>query len=881
MGNRKMSFRHKLLVAMLVTALVPILIFVASTYVLIEKNVLDKGIEAKYDKYENQISKVVNKYESKEIILKSIEANYPLIKQWLYNMDERNNIEAYLNKQKNISNDFFSIYITMQNGYQYNSESLISDKDTRLRYWYIKSMADNDLIWTDPYKDVFTGDLVITAAIPIRNLLGDSIGVIGADIEFEETLSEIENIKILPMGKTYIVNKYWKPISEISDEDNLKIQQIQKEFESEKFNYKTIELEKEYVVAYEDLEFNNWQIISIVDRHEFVKMLFPMISTYGIIGICVMMLIYIFTRNIAQTITNPLRKLEFISKQVIIGNYDQKIEINTNDEFERLAETFNEMLRRVNESKENMEIKNKELFEMNEQLQDMNIELEASLEQLTATMSLLDNSEEKYKTLMENMYDIVFLVDKKGEISFVNQQFMNVFKYKASQIIGKSVNEFIKSFNLVGKYTSKELVKNIMTKDIQDFDIAVKSDNGDLICFEANTKLIYKYGKVISSQVVLKDVTERQKAEAYLHNRNRELRVVNRISSRINSTLQEDELYGGVAKDLINMMDINTCSIRLIDGDFLELKAFESKVTGWDLENKILINNPMLSKVTTKGEIMAVKDFEKDNIFGMFNKTNKEIFKKHNINEIIYIPLNDRYKINGMITISGEKNIEDTVGNVVTSISKQLSMMIENIKLYDKQKTQYLNTIQALVAAEEAKDKYTEGHSIRVAAYSVLIAKDMELEENKIQDIEAGAILHDIGKIGISDKVLNKTGKLTDEEYEEIQKHPEIGYKILNNIDFSKSILNGVLYHHKRYDLKGYPKEAIEEIPIEAAIIGVADAFDAMTSSRSYRQAMSIEEAIIELNKHREKQFDPAVVDVFLNALYNNREGIKEIMEEK
>jgi len=220
--------------------------------------------------------------------------------------------------------------------------------------------------------------------------------------------------------------------------------------------------------------------------------------------------------------------------------------------------------------------------------------------------------------------------------------------------------------------------------------------------------------------------------------------------------------------------------------------------------------------------------------------------------------------------------------NILSSLANQTALVIENINLYRGLKESYIKTIRTLAAAVEAKDRYTEGHSSRVAKYSLMIAEYLGLSENTCEDIEVAGILHDIGKIGISDTILIKPGRLTEGEYNLITEHPMIGSRILESVGFSSTIMNAIKYHHKRYDLKGYPKNVdLEELPIEASIVGLSDAFDAMVSSRSYRVAMSIEDAIDELVRNKGTQFHPTIVEAMLHIYKTNKLKIKEIASDE
>jgi HD-GYP domain-containing protein (c-di-GMP phosphodiesterase class II) len=189
----------------------------------------------------------------------------------------------------------------------------------------------------------------------------------------------------------------------------------------------------------------------------------------------------------------------------------------------------------------------------------------------------------------------------------------------------------------------------------------------------------------------------------------------------------------------------------------------------------------------------------------------------------------------------------------------------ELTKFFDEIHLGYLQTVMSLANSIEAKDPYTRGHCQRVMEISCELAKALKLTDKDIEDLRYASILHDIGKIGISASILNKEGKLTDEEFDEIKKHPVIAYNILKDVEFIKSGLNGILQHHERYDGKGYPHGIKEkEICIFARIMCVADAFDAMTSDRPYRKGMSMENALKEIERCKGTQFDPEIADLLI-----------------
>jgi putative nucleotidyltransferase with HDIG domain len=199
---------------------------------------------------------------------------------------------------------------------------------------------------------------------------------------------------------------------------------------------------------------------------------------------------------------------------------------------------------------------------------------------------------------------------------------------------------------------------------------------------------------------------------------------------------------------------------------------------------------------------------------------------------------------------------------------------------YEKLEKAYMESIQTVRYTVEAKDTYTRGHSDRVSEYSVLIGEKLGLNEEDLRRLRIGGLFHDVGKIGVPDNILQKNGKLSDDEYSEIKNHPTIGAHILSSASIFQDIIPIVKHHHERFDGRGYPGQLKgEEIPYLARIAAVADSFDAMTSRRVYRDSLPINVVIEEIEKNKGTQFDPSVADAFLDILRNNYDKIKEIQE--
>ena len=219
----------------------------------------------------------------------------------------------------------------------------------------------------------------------------------------------------------------------------------------------------------------------------------------------------------------------------------------------------------------------------------------------------------------------------------------------------------------------------------------------------------------------------------------------------------------------------------------------------------------------------------------------------------------------------GKQDFDSTDIKLFNSVAGGCAVFIENGRLFKDLKELFIGSLKALTSSIDAKDTYTHGHSERVAYISRWIAERISrqepLDEEQMHKVYLAGLLHDIGKIGIEEAVLRKSDKLTDQEFERIKKHPSIGAGILREIQQMREIVPGVLCHHERVDGKGYPNNLVgEEIPLLGKIVGLADSFDAMTSKRTYRDALTVEQALAEIEKGLGTQFDEKIGRVFLDS---------------
>jgi len=330
------------------------------------------------------------------------------------------------------------------------------------------------------------------------------------------------------------------------------------------------------------------------------------------------------------------------------------------------------------------------------------------------------------------------------------------------------------------------------------------------------------------------------------------------------SKIKQNEFFQNALDSACDIVGSTRGSIMIYDENKRELKIIASRGISRDvIENThIKIGEGIAGRAFEKGETIFVTDPSSNPQYKGFMGYEEQS------EPFIAIPLKVQEKPFGVLNIHLPKenhSFSDYDLKSLTILAGEIAITIENIKLYENIENFYLEMVQTLARIIDAKDSYTGDHAARARNRATKLAKELNMPEQMIKHIEYAALLHDIGKIGVDARILLKPGKLTPEEYTEIKKHPVIGYQILAPIDYLAPVAQIILYHQEWYNGMGYPEGLKgEEIPFGSRIVAAIDAWDAMTSDRPYRKALSREIAIEELKKGAGKQFDPKVVEAFL-----------------
>jgi HD-GYP domain-containing protein (c-di-GMP phosphodiesterase class II) len=359
-----------------------------------------------------------------------------------------------------------------------------------------------------------------------------------------------------------------------------------------------------------------------------------------------------------------------------------------------------------------------------------------------------------------------------------------------------------------------------------------------------------------------------------LRRRTRQLTVANALGARIASMTNIDEIADAIVDELHQAFGYFMCAvIRIRDDERVAASAvrgapfLELERDRWSQP----VGDGVIGRALRTGQTVLVDDVFADEDYEPTSFTTEVLSE-------LTVPLLVGGRIWGAINLEetrrGAFDADDC--RLVEMIADMAACALQSAELYGQLELAYLGTAEALIAALEARDQYTAQHAESIVGWAEAVGRRMQMSEAEIRDLRYGAAFHDIGKIAMPEAILNKTGPLTDEEYQVMQRHPVAGEQILAPVEFLAGVRPIVRHEHERWDGAGYPDGlAGEAIPLGARIVFVCDAYHAMTSDRPYRRAMSDSEGRAELLRGAGSQFDPRVVELFLEVLDAPTDGAR------
>lgn len=354
----------------------------------------------------------------------------------------------------------------------------------------------------------------------------------------------------------------------------------------------------------------------------------------------------------------------------------------------------------------------------------------------------------------------------------------------------------------------------------------------------------------------------------------REALSLYKVSEAITASLSLDDVIHTVRDSAFEELDSDAIFIWLDDG---EGNYFE-RLTQMAPSRRTSIETELIFSPGTMNPLTVAERLTEEKPLVLHGLAAAELFELRSDKPVVStatVPLRMREKLVGWITVCSYtlgKRFTEGQRKLLSIIASRAAAAIENARLYEDLQATFQQTIQSLANTIDKMDRYTAGHSQRVAVYSTRLARWMGLDEREVEIVRQAALMHDIGKVGCVMN-LNKPGKLTASEYETFQSHPTYGKEILDPIQFLGPVIPGVHLHHERWDGRGYPlKLEGNNIPLIARIISVADTYDAMTSDRAYRKALPHEVTVGEIERCSGSQFDPEAAAIFTENLDRYRE---------
>jgi len=343
-----------------------------------------------------------------------------------------------------------------------------------------------------------------------------------------------------------------------------------------------------------------------------------------------------------------------------------------------------------------------------------------------------------------------------------------------------------------------------------------------------------------------------------LANTYEELSLIYQVSSGMRVNRRAGDFFKQACLELMEVMGVNGMGIVLCgEHSARHAPVVYGRLT---LPNGTIdrMAEELMPRVTERDTPLLINDLRKETGFNWLSPY---------VRRILAVPMQRQDQILGCYfaidKLEGDFDSQDS--KLLSSIANESAIYLENAMLFDDVHGLMMGLLHSLTSAVDAKDTYTLGHSERVAAFARQLTLEAGFDEALAERVYLAGLLHDVGKIGVPESVLQKTGRLTPEEFDQMKKHPEIGARILADVKQIRDLIPGVLHHHERYDGNGYPHGlAGEKIPMMGRLICLADCFDAMTSNRTYRKALPLEVAMTEIRRCGGTQFDPKLTEAFL-----------------
>ena len=481
----------------------------------------------------------------------------------------------------------------------------------------------------------------------------------------------------------------------------------------------------------------------------------------------------------------------------------------------------------------------------------------------------LQQSEETYRDLFESAFDAVFLLDKDRNLLDINSRGVELSGYLKSELLSMSYYDLV----LPADREHFDGIMDALTAGEKIvFEMHWRSKQGNVIHFEgASTPRFSETGEFISTRCTLRDITDRVKAKVDLENQLQKLAALNKIDRTITASLDLQVTLETILDQIVITLGVDAADILILNP---QTKTFEFGASlGFRTDalrfTSLRLGEGLAGQAAFEQRVINIPNLgDSSSELASIPRIKEESFVSYHA-----LPLKAKGQVKGILEIFHRRQFTadpDWLAFLET-LARQSAIAIDNIELFENlQRTStelihsYDSTLEGWALALDLRDNETEGHTQRVTKLTVRLAGEMGFSDEEIVHIRRGALLHDIGKMGIPDHILKKPGQLTDEEWQVMREHPVLAYKMLSDIPFLRPALDIPYYHHEKWDGSGYPHGlAGEQIPLAARIFSIVDVYDALNSDRPYRKAWSKSKIAAYLREQKEVHFDPMVYEKF------------------
>lgn len=812
----RIIFRTKILILMITTILIPSVLL--SIFIMGQSRIFyDENINPELESgFENDLKRIESFFSDSKAELELYSSMIEINTEDIYIFTILDNF--LLNNPT-----FINAYFTNEAGDDYLDHHRLPEVDGRERVWYQVAKQEGFSI-SEPYIDILTEKWVVSLSIPTYKE-GQFYGVMGVDFLISDIVNSMVAESTIAQSRIILMNEkqeivYYDDSMDSIDEarellNNIPEGHFVKQYELDK-------LHQDLYIIYTSETYNG----------EIKKISYDMAVILVFIGVITIIMAF----SSASKITIPLNEfkdaIHHVSETHEVYSSGHNL-IEWNEEFVTLFSKFNMLVRRFEEDKLALQNKFNVLSEKNQELLEKNMELE----DLFKSQKLLDRrirkSQEDYHSILNNINGMVWVLDHEGNIIFMNSRLKEYLGYDDDYLIEMSISDLI--YNHYSNHL--DFFSMIKSRDFKKIELNIKDAKGETILVESSTSRVFDKNNLLYIYGICRDIRETKALHKNFSVKLQEQNLIMDLTETASMNMSLHQVMESIFNKLNIIFGWSAATIRFLNEDNnFELVSKTLVGEEYVIDAGIPYENTTLGYTVDYDDILYVRSpdelpVQEDVYIRMLD---------HGY-ALVFIPVGTNDIGRGVITVTVEREALSEKYDTLRAFTNTIIIVVERALIYEKLKKDYIRMIKVLAEAGDDKDSTSVGHSNRVAYIARRIGEQLYLDDDEIIDLEVCGLLHDIGKIGISDEYLSYEAQQTLLGQEKIKEHPVIGKRMLKDIGLSENILDGIEFHHVNYDLTGYPTVVhMEVIPLFARILRVADQFDVLKTSDMFETSRDI-----------------------------------------